>query len=193
MKTILINPFEKYSEKQLIISGSIITLIGSLIAMLFNARFDGVLDLHFVRDSSFTQALLDNLINIIVLSLFLFAVSQLINQRTRFIDILSVSIISRTPYYLLPALNINDSIQIAGEEIQKITENNNMDLLLNSGTIVILLFALLSLAFLVWYIGLLYNGFKVAANAKGTKSIVLFAIALLFAEIASKYIIHTLN
>jgi len=46
---------------------------------------------------------------------------------------------------------------------------------------------------LVLAVILLYNGYKVATNAKGIKNTVLFVAALLIAEVVSKMIISTLN
>lgn len=117
MKIILFKPFEKYSEKTLLLVGIIITLIGSFVAYTFNTRFDGVVDVHSVTDVLLYQALLDNLINIFCLILFLFISAKYINKKTRLIDILTTSMVARTPIYLLPFFNINGAISKAGENI----------------------------------------------------------------------------
>ncbi len=193
MKTILLNPFEKYGENKLLIIGAIITIAGSFIGLYFNARFDGVLDLHFVQEVGLLDILQDNLINILSLSFLLSLVGKIINNKLRIIDILTTAIIARTPYYILPFFNFNNSIYEAGKNIQSLVEINDMDQLMNSGMVLISLFGLCSLLILIWYIGLLYNGFKVAANAKGTKSIALFSFAIILAEIVSKTIINYIN
>jgi uncharacterized membrane protein (DUF106 family) len=51
---------------------------------------------------------------------------------------------------------------------------------------------IISILFFIWYMVLLYNGFKVAAHAKGTKPIVLFILALLLAEALSKVLFFIL-
>lgn len=107
MKSLLFQPFEKYSEKTLLLLGIIFTLIGSFIAYAFNIRFDGVLDVHIVSDALWYQTLIDNLINIFCLIIFLYSSAKYINKKTRIIDIITTSIIARIPLYLLPLININ--------------------------------------------------------------------------------------
>ncbi len=67
MKILLFKPFEKYSEKTLLLIGVFFTLLGSFFAYVFNIRFDGIIDVHIVPNTSSYQALLDNLINIFCL------------------------------------------------------------------------------------------------------------------------------
>ena len=101
MKTILFRPFERYSEKTLVIVGVAFTLIGSLLGAVFQGRFDGVLDMHFVPSTSFYQVLIDNVINIFCLVLFLFLSAKYINNKTRLIDILTAAMVARIPYYFM--------------------------------------------------------------------------------------------
>ena len=51
----IFNPFQNFSEKQLVLFGSIITIIATALAVLLNGRFDGVLDLHFVEKTTIAK------------------------------------------------------------------------------------------------------------------------------------------
>src|SRR5690625_4846953 len=113
MKTILFRPFERYSEKTLVIVGVAFTLIGSLLGAAFQGRFDGVLDMHFVPSTSFYQVLIDNAINIFCLVLFLFLSAKYINNKTRLIDILTAAMVARIPYYFMVFGNINNTMSKA--------------------------------------------------------------------------------
>ena len=62
-----------------------------------------------------------------------------------------------------------------------------------SSLMIVIGFGLISILFLVWYIALLFNGFKVASNAKGKTPIVLFILSIILAEVLSKVLIHQLN
>ena len=104
MKILLFKPFEKYSEKRLLLIGVFFTLLGSFFAYVFNIRFDGIIDIHIVPNTLSYQALLDNLINIFCLVLFLYISTKYINKKTRLIDILNTALVARTPFYLLPFL-----------------------------------------------------------------------------------------
>ena len=101
MKT-LFNPFEQFSERPLILFGIATTIVLSLMGSYFNARFDGVIDLHFSTPTFFINTLTDNAVNVVVLSLVLFTLGKMRNNKTRFIDIFSASLIARVPYYFLP-------------------------------------------------------------------------------------------
>ena len=196
MKKILFNPFEQFSERSLILFGIATTLLLSMTGAFFNARFDGVIDLHFSRPTFFINTLTDNAVNIVLLSLALFTLGKIRNSKTRLIDIFTASLIARIPYYLLPFFNWNDRIL---NESNKLMEQF---MTLQPGAVpqfeaaqmlTLLVFAIVSILFLVWFIYLLYQGYKVATNAKGAVEVVLFGITLLLAEIASKIIFYLIN
>lgn len=192
MKTILFNPFKKYQENTLLIVGVLATLIGSLLAYFFYVRFDGAIDLHFTSEINLWQPFIDNFINIASVFIVLFLLSKYQNKKTRAVDILNAVLISRIPYYLLPLLNINNTISGATEQMMTIagdTININIEAIPMNALIIISLFALISFLALVWFIILLFNGYKIASNAKGNKQILFFALALILGEIITKAII----
>ena len=76
MMKLLFNPFERYSEKQLVFIGITSTIIGSLMAIFFNARFDGILDLHFVEKIKIHEPIIDLLIDLFCLVLILFLIGR---------------------------------------------------------------------------------------------------------------------
>jgi hypothetical protein len=193
MKLLLFKPFEKYSEKTLLSVGVIFTLIGSFAAYTFNVRFDGVFDVHIISNTLFYQALLDNLVNLFCLIIFLYLSTKYINRKTRLIDIITTSMVARVPFYLLPFLNINGVIEKASEDIIQFANPELISQISSSNLLIITVFGVITILFLVWYISLLFNGFKVASNAKGKISIILFILSLLFAEILSKFLIFQLN
>ncbi|MGY6649978.1 YIP1 family protein [Wenyingzhuangia sp. IMCC45574] len=189
MKTILFNPFEKYAEKTLIFIGIICTLLGSYLAFLFNARFDGALDFHLNTNPFLTQTFVDNFINVFCLLLPLYIVGKIVNNKTRWIDILSSILVSRIPYSLLPLFNINNTIQNATYKLLEIQKTGTIENLSIANLVLIIVFSIVSILFLVWMIALLYNGYKTATNGKGKKPVILFIVALISAEILSKVLI----
>jgi hypothetical protein len=188
MKT-LFNPFEKYTEKQLLLFGSILMISGSLVAWMFNTRFDGILDVHFSVDVAIYQPLLDNMVNIFSAFLFLFAAACIVNKKSRMIDILSAIIISRIPIYFISLFNIGGGMSYIGEKMMGEIGKNPFTVLNGSNIMLLIFSGILSILFVIWSITLFYNGYKVGANAKGGKAIALFVVALLLSEILSKIII----
>lgn len=193
MNSILYNPFEIYTERKLITVGSIITIVFSYIAFLVYIRFDGLVDMHFSDHIVPLQPLLDNTINIITCSIFLFVLGKYINRKTRFIDILAVSIVARFPFYPLLLLNINNFLKNSTEGIIENSKPELIHQISPSSLVIILLFALLAIGALIWYMILLYRGFKTATNSKGNKPIALFVITIFIVELISKLAIHFIN
>ena len=192
MKILLFKPFEKYSEKTLLLVGILFTLLGSFFGYVFNIRFDGVIDVHIVTNSLPYQALLDNLVNIFCLVLFLYISSKYINKKTRLIDIVNAALVARAPFYLLPFFNINGVIQKASDDVIQFANPELISQISSSNLCILIVFGIIAILFLVWYISLLFNGIKVASNAKGKTPIILFIISLLLAEILSKFLIFQL-
>lgn len=196
MKKILFNPFEQFSERPLILFGIATTIVLSMTGAFFNARFDGVIDLHFSTPTFFINTLTDNAINVVILSLALFTLGKIRNIKTRFIDIFTASLIARIPYYILPFFNWNNLILNETEKLMQqfltvqpgeIPQFENVDML------ILVLFAGVSLLFLAWFIYLLYQGYKVATNSKGAFEVVLFGATVLVAEVFSKFIFYLIN
>jgi len=189
----LYNPFEIFSERQLLLIGILFLIIGSFLGYLFNGRFDGVLDLHFVEFVDFYEVFLDNIINTFVLTIFLFLLGLFINPKTRIIDLLNTALIARIPFYILPFFNTNGHMYRITDALMDLVAKNNLEAIAFSDTIFMAIFGILALATMVWFAILLWNGFKIATNAKGIKAIILFILVVLLAEIASKYLIIQYN
>ncbi|MHA3789867.1 hypothetical protein ACX0HA_16790 [Flavobacterium hauense] len=188
MKKLLFNPFEKFDARALLFTGILITVIGSLLGYRYNARFDGVLDVHFSADVKYVEPFSDNVFNIAFLFIALYIFGRIINKKVRPIDILATVMISRLPLYLVCFANVDGKLFI---EAAKAFENGPNALSANPADLmVVAIIGLLMVPFLVWYIALLYNGFKIAVNAKTAKHNLLFALALIIAEILSKILLY---
>jgi hypothetical protein len=101
--------------------------------------------------------------------------------------------IARIPLYLVSLMNSNAIISKATEDIIQLTNSKLLHQIPSSSLFVITVYGIITILFLIWYVSLLLNGFKVASNAKGKVSVILFSISLLFAEILSKFLIFQLN
>lgn len=191
----LFNPFEKYTERQLLLFGTLAALVGGVVAWLCNARFDGALDLHFTAEVTPLQTITDFLSRVGSLLLFLWIASRFVNRKTRLIDLLSTIIIAHIPYYILPPFNCTGTIYGIGERLKEgMNAAQQLNWMPGAGELVLLIvFGLLTILMTVWSVALLFNGYRVATNAKGAKPVVLFIAALLFAEIVSLIVVYYLN
>ncbi len=189
MKQLLFNPFQRFSEVQLIVFGIIITAFGTWASTYFNLRYDGALDMHFSTKNHWTISLIDNFINISCLFLFLILAGKIINKKTRLIDVLATILAARAPLYLIPFFNFDNSLSIDMTN-KTIAE---MQAAVFSNITLVIISSIFALFALIWYVALLFNGYKTASNGKGSKSVFYFIGALLLAEIVSKVLIIFLN
>ena len=189
----LYNPFELYSERQLLIFGLVMTLIGSFLGYLFNGRFDGIIDFHLIESVTFFEVVLDNFFNTILLTMLMFITGKFINSKTRFVDVLNTSLIARIPFYILPFFNFNNVMYDLSNRTYSIIVAGGFNAISTPDIILLMLFSFVAICTLIWFSVLIWNGFKVATNAKGIKNIIVFIFTILVAEVISKYIITTFN
>ncbi len=192
MKTLLFNPFKKYSEQQLLVFGFITAVAGVVFATLTNTHFDGVLDTHFGKQVSIKTAVLQSVINIVSIVVVFYPLGKWINSKTRLIDVFNISLIIKIPAYFMMPLNINGWAYSKTEPLLEAMVNP-FNLQFTPETIVFLtISSILAILAFVWLIILLYNGFKVATNLKGTKHIIMFTIVIIASEIISKVLLMLL-
>jgi hypothetical protein len=184
----IFNPFSRFPTNTLLITGILLTIAGGLLAYYFNVRYDGAIDLHFSHDVAIQTPFLELLANIACLGLLLFAAAKLINAKTRPVDVLSAVLVARLPFYLMTPFNNNGRIYEAMERIQAMVSQNDMNIAPDDMLVLVLL-GFVSLLLMVWFFALLWNGFKVACNAKGPIPVFFFIGAVIIAEIITKVII----
>ena len=187
-KTIF-NPFEKYSEKQLLIASVLLTIFGSLIGSFCQVIYDGFLDVHSY-ENTFSHSILENLINGMVMTIFLFALGKIINNKTRFIDALNTAFIARFPIYLVALLTNFSVFDRVEKEIERNTGNLEILTFQPVDLALITILSFLMLLLLAYTIILLVNGFKIASYPKKWFHYLLLGIVILVVESLTKYLIY---
>lgn len=151
--------------------------------------------MHLVENISLIEPFLDNLLNTLSLFVLFFILGKSINKKTRWVDILSASIIARIPFYILPLFKIGGFLEKITERLLESIDLENLNsppAISISDMLTMLLFAGIGIVCLCRFIALFWNGFRVATNTKGTKNIILFVIMLIVAEVISKFLIAIL-
>ncbi|MBK1442391.1 hypothetical protein JHJ32_20500 [Parapedobacter sp. ISTM3] len=180
----LVNPFAYYAEKRLVVVGLAATAIGSVLGWLFNARFDGVLDLHFVQQLRVWQPLLDNGINILSLTLPLYLFGLSINGKTRLIDVVAAVLVARIPFYVLPLANIGGYMYGAANQLVTGTmEGTPVGMGTIAANIAFFAAAVSAMAVFVFW---LFQGFKTATNSKKAAHKWIFGACIVLSEVISK-------
>ncbi len=178
----LFNPFTKIAGWQAFGIGLIFVLLTGITGTYSNLIFDGVLDMHIGTETTFLQSFIFLALDLVSLVLVMFLAGLFIARRFRFVDILGTMTLSKAPFLLLAIVGLFTKMPDMSKVI------NDPFIMLSSVSLIFLLF--LSLPVIIWSIALMYNGFKVATGAKGTKLTVTFIAAVFVAEIISKILIH---
>ena len=189
MKELLINPFRNYSEKKLLLSGIIGTLLLVLLCFVFNTLIIGNLKIIFLDKILLKNAIITNAIIIIITTSGCYILGKIKNKKTRVIDILNAVLISRIPFCIFPLLNVNNQFYEISERIKKSLIIAQPEKIISADVTVVLFLCIPTIFGLVWSFRLLYNGFKIATNTTGQKSLLHFIITILIIEILTRTII----
>ncbi|GAB3413792.1 hypothetical protein [Niabella aquatica] len=180
------NPFMKFQERALLITGILSLLLASWAAAALNIIYDGVINIHLTAEQNFIAALLQNIIAVMVLFVCLYGISLFVNQRTRVIDILNVALIFRIPLYLMAFV-----IPATKSILQKLPDIQKIEQFKPSGPDLILLTVIgfVCLIMLAYAVILLINGFKTATNSKKWFHVLFIVTGLLMADLIAKMMI----
>ena len=185
-KTIF-NPYAKISDKLLLSLGVLSFVVGILIHYFQQTIHDGILDSHPYPNISMPKVSTAIMINIVVLCIVLFIYGKIINKKTRMIDILNTSFLSRIPYYILPFIVNSSLMKNMTEQIMADPKNVSSQPM---QLIFMLLMSVSMMILMTYSIVLIVNGFKTATNAKKWQEFVGLAVAILVAEVISKILIN---
>lgn len=104
----------------------------------------------------------------------------------RFQDILGTITLARLPYFFISLLGLLVNKELVDEMDVLLVEGNLSELSQAfSSAASIIIVALLMVPFVIWFIALLYNAFRVSTGLKGVRCVALFILGVLVAEILS--------
>lgn len=186
---ILLNPFVKFSETQLLVIGIIAAIGGSLIASTFGITYDGIIDVHIIEEITFLSSIKQNFVLLLLITVLLFILGKIINPKTRFIDILNSSLLFRIPFYISALLVSLPMMTRLEKEVAKNINSLDKINIEPADLIGILLISILLIGLLIYAITLLFQGFKTATNAKKPAHYISFAVTILLAEMLSKIVL----
>lgn len=150
-------------------------------ALMFNLRFGGALDMHVgLVSPDLIVIVTDILLAWIIMSLFLYITGLFFQAQIRMIDIAGAVAVARIPLLIssIPAYFTAPELESSKEILD--LQGSELGWLL-AGTALLL-------PFFIWFIVLLFNAFKVNSNLKGWKLGVGFASTVIVAEIVSLFL-----
>ena len=184
------NPFERYPEKDLAIAGVISLLLSVLLFWWAGQTNDGVYHVSSKAELSLTGAVSEAVVCTLLLCGLLSALGKTINPRTRIIDVLNATLIHRIPLTFGILILQLPFIKSVMDQILQAVKNNRLETLSGSALWISTVAGLLMMAFLVYAIVLLVNGFRTAVHARKAIHYLGFAAALIVAELIYRLLIY---
>lgn len=183
----LFNPFVYIAGTYSLILGVLIILLTSIICFFSNTHFSDIISVKTGPQYHLYYYIVQNFMNWIVISLVLYVIAIFFSKsRVRIVDMFGTQALARTPYVLVALIGFSDSMDDLGKYIlwhfMQIGESTELGLLAMIIAITLVIFTLL---LSIWLVALMYNAFRVSANLKGIKSILLFVVGLIVAILIS--------
>ena len=186
---ILKNPFEISSDKSLTTTGIILFTIGITLAYFFQIQLQ-ILRVNPLVKLTITDIIIGHLIVLSALTIVYFILGKIINRKTRLLDILNTILISIAPLYLIFFENINGYMYYEIYQMEEAIKSGGM---LNIKTSIFsVIISVISISITIYFIYLLFIGFKTATNAKKIWHYVLFFVILFITDLICSGLINSI-
>ena len=194
MMTKLFNPFKYIAGGKSLVIGVFILVLTAVIGFFSNTHFPDVISVKIGVNFPVQYYIIQVFANWIVVSIILYLISLIISKsKVRILDVFGTQALARFPYLIASFVGFSNSMDRVskymlweflqqGEAIELSVTTVVMAILLIVGTLVLT----------IWLVGLMYNAFKVSANLKGSKSVLLFIAGLIVSIILSGLISNQL-
>ncbi|WP_347219128.1 YIP1 family protein [Chryseobacterium sp.] len=186
-KTIF-NPFERFDEKQLLLTGILAVILSIVAGYWTGTAFTSIYRITSLENASFQMIAASTLLSFLIAIAILFILGKILNNKTRFIDIVNTVLISQLVLIVFQCIGKIPDIKGAGKNVIKYESDP-------SGTfpfldfLIMISMTIISIATLIYSITLFYNGFKTATNIKKWQHVVLFCFVSLVSTLLCQILI----
>ncbi|HPT20626.1 MAG TPA: hypothetical protein PLR88_01660 [Bacteroidales bacterium] len=190
----LINPFIYIAGAPSLIAGILIIFLTSVIGYYSNTYFPDVISVKTAPGLKVWYLIILGFSNWLVLSTVLYLAAVIFSKSSvRVVDIFGTQALARFPYLLASFIGFSGSIDRFGKYVLWTYLQKGEPVIISVSTMIFaIILIVITIMLTVWLIVLNYNAFKVSANIKGTKSIVLFTtsliISIVFTSLFSKFL-----
>lgn len=183
------NPFASLTDKQIVSIGIASFIIGIFIAYQLQIQIQ-ILRINPLEILTLLQVAIGHVIILTSLTVPFFILGKIINNKTRFIDILSTVLIALIPLYVSLFQNINGFLTNETLKIENAIKDGTI--YTQTPPILLVFVGLIGLAFFIYYIYLLFMGFKTATNSKKVWHYLLFFVVLIIVDILTSGLINSI-
>lgn len=178
MKT-LINPFEIYKERNLLIVGIVFALLTALVSSYTNHLLFGSLQVISNHRQTWYEAILNISITLLTNTVILYVFARLRYAKIRFVDVLNVVLVSHLVLYLMLFLTVLPPVQnaVTAVELEVLDKGFAAPELSMVHMFTLGAFGVLVICLLIYFYYFLVVGMKIAMNSK--RKLDVFLIILL--------------
>jgi len=180
MSKYLFNPFRYIAGWESLAAGIVALLVTSVIGYYSHIHFPDLISVKTNPGIPYYVLLFENAINWLIPSILLYLSALIFSQSSvRVIDIFGTQALARAPYLIAAFTGFSGTLDKFGRYTLWKSVNIGDPVVMSTGEIMLaitlLLFMILAT---IWMIALMYNAFKVSANMKGPKLIILFIVVM---------------
>ncbi|WLD24794.1 hypothetical protein NU10_05290 [Flavobacterium dauae] len=186
---ILKNPFATISDKKQTMIGLFSFILGIIISNFMQMKIE-IIGINSVSNYKMSDIIINQSINIFILTLVLYGLGKFINKKTRIIDILNSVLLALIPLYISLFQNTNNFVVNEGRKV--FTAIENKAIYQYKPSVLFLFTTIIVIALIVYYIYLLFIGFKTATNAKKTGHYILFFILFIITDLLTSALINSI-
>jgi hypothetical protein len=190
MNSILFNPFRYIAGFKSLTTGVLILLATALIGYFSHTHFPDMISVKTGPGYPLTYFVLQGISNWLVISIILYLMAIFAStSHVRLIDVFGTQALARFPYLAASFIGFSSSMEKFGKYILWTALKTGEETTITSFEVgIAITLLILSLLLTIWLVTLMYNAFKVSANIKGAKSVVLFIAAFILAMMATIFI-----
>ena len=190
MISVLLNPFKFIAGIKSLIAGILIILTTAFIGYLSHTHFPDLISVKICPAFPLSYYIFQSLANWLVFSIILYIGTLIFSASSvRLIDIIGTQALARTPYLIVSWIGFSNSLTLFSKYMlwKGLHYGNPVNLSIGDAITAVSMM-ILSLLTLIWMVTLMFSAFRVSANLKGTKSIILFIVVFIISMILTSMI-----
>lgn len=188
---LLYNPFERIAGWKSFAIGFPIILISVFVAYDAGCLFWRSTNLTFLEGRGLLESYLWHGLSLLIMCACFYVIGLILAKSIRLQDVLGFVVLARVPYLFMALVSyflVEEDLMFLLSSLENRNFDDMMPLICK-----ISIMALVSIPVLVWYIALLYNGYRVSTGLKGWRCIWSFIVALVSADILFLLIAYLIN
>ena len=186
----LFNPFQYIAGSKSMLAGLLILFLTAVTGYLSHTHFPDILSIKLSHGFPLWYVAAQVFTNWLVISVLLYVLASIFSSSSvRIVDIFGTQALARFPYFLAAFTGFFGAMRKFGKYVMyvKLHRGEPVDFSSGDATLAVLLI-LASILLSIWTIILMYNAFRVSANLKGGKAVVLFIVAFVISMAATIFL-----